>query len=388
MRLMNNVKNGFVVVALLFSFLNYGVANKGKETDDSYWSDSEDEQDYTWQGFSTPEIPKKAGDRCLLLSRGIHFSPSLFTKKRMSKMKKHDDTGKPHCSAAAFDLAKVPLGEPGDNPNVLRKAKSSRKLISSLSQKERNKFQQTYSNSDNTFHVKLAKPTSERPFNKFLSERNPQVSTSESFRHSIKYALGLKFLGIGRDPLDPAYDDQGKPRHPYLGKLFVFLIDEKKVDKLDPYFVVHAHANNEITIYSHFRNDVLSEREVSFPGFIPGEFVVFSIPVRVPSFKGEYEPWYEQKYGITKRIFNARKRILTTGKYHSSTKSSEDLKKDSVHSLLEKVILPHLASKLETNVKQACKQKGTAVVYKKLNGKYGPQLPDFFNVSQRRNALA
>lgn len=397
------IKRYFLLI-ILFSCFSYGMdgsvclhddskaassSSLATRDDDGYWSDSEDEEGYSYKGLSSPKIPAKIGRRCLLLERGIHFSPSLFTKERMSRMKRHDDAGKDHYSAAAFDLTNdVPLGEPGDNVMVLMKAKSCKKFISSLPQSERNTFQQTYSNSDDTFHKKLADPKSEPPFNRFISKRNPQVSTSEVFRHAIKYALGLKYLGQGREPLDPAYDAQGKPRHPYLGKLFVFLVDERKVKELDPYFVVQAHANYEITINDYFRKDVLSEREVSIPGFIPGECVVFSIPVRVPSFKGEYKSWYHEKYGISNRIFNARRDILLTGKSANSNKSSEELRKHTVQSLLEKVILPHLALRLETHVKQACVQRGIDVVYKTLNGEFGPHLPDFWNVSQRRNDLA
>lgn len=349
--------------------------------DDGYYSDSEDEADYKYQGLAPLTIPKNGMERCLVFGRGIHYSPSKFTREQLSKMRRRNNAGEDIYASAAYDLARVELGE---NENIVRlKAQSLRKLISNLSPEKRAVFQQLYSNQYDAFHKKLGQSDIEGIFGQFTSQKNPLVSTSENFFHSGRYAAGFKFLGSGVESLDPAYDANGKPKHPYLGKLFVVLTDEKKMDTLDPYFVVHAHANDMITISDHYSKNVLIEREVSFPGLIPGDCVVLSTAIRVPSFEGNYKSWYQEKFGISERSYKARKKILTTGKYYKNdSRTPEKTKADTVQSLLEQIILPHVAEKLKEHIQKECDSQGIQLVYKGLDGKFGKALPDMFNVSQ------
>lgn len=231
----------------------------------------------------------------------------------------------------------------------------------------RHTFQQCYSNSYHGFHNRLGTRTGGEAFQGFVSKKNPQVSTSEAFLHAGKYAGGLKPLGKGVALLTPEYDERGKPKHPYLGKLFVILVPVAQLDELDPYFVVQGHAAGDITVSTFSANNILTEREVSFPGFVPGESVVLSASIRVPSFEGDYKPWYQEKYGISKRAYNARKKIITSLKIEKRTNTATTLLRD--------IIIPHAENKLKAHIKAECGRHAIRLVYKQLDGGFGNSLP-------------
>ncbi|MCL5875408.1 MAG: hypothetical protein M1114_02980 [Candidatus Dependentiae bacterium] len=329
----------------------------------SYDSDSEDEEGYTYKGLPHLTIPAdKNGKKCIVLSRGIHFAPSKFTRLQRSQMRRTNDEGSDIFCSAAYDLADKPL-DSSDTEEVEEKAIEIREQIKDMEATDRNKFQQIYSNQYDGFHDRLGTNRDGGIFAPFESKKNPQVSTSEDFVHSEKYGYGLKYLGSGIESLDPEYDTTGKPKHPYFGKLFVILAAEDTLDELAPYFVVHGHANDAISISNHFSKNVLSEREVSIPGLIPGDCVVLSIPLRVPSFEGDYKSWYQEKFGISKSSYTRRKKSILEGN------------KETFKTLLTDVILPHLADKIKDHIIKECKTKNIRLVYKQLNGSFGTTLP-------------
>lgn len=374
--------NSIFVLSLLFSDVHNLNSMHHDQTDhgvaqavlvnqqvNEYDSDSEDEEGYTYQGL--PELTfadQIAGKSFIPLARGIHFSPSYFKKQQRSALRKENDAGKDVYCSAAYDQAKIALGSQDEQGLVKKEALKIRDTITKLGDK-RHRFQQVYSNQYDTFHKNLGTKTENGIFKKFKSKKNPQVSTAEDFFHATKYASGLKFLGSNIVSLDPEYDKEGKPKHPYVGKLSVILLDTDNIAQAAPYFVVHGHANNNISIYTHFSNDILAEREVSFPGLVEGKHVVLSVPIRVPSFNGDYKDYYQEKYGISERSYKYRKTQMKNGTF--------DTKK-----LLLKIILPHLSELLKNHLKTVCESNNAHLVYKKLDGSFGSSLPSLVNAKE------
>lgn len=353
---------------------------------DGYDSDSEDEEGYEYNGFAHLAIADATkNSHCIALARGIHFSPSHFNKQKRSELRKAQDAGHDIYSSAAYDLAKVQLGADDQQEIVKEQAIVVRDQIKSLKKKSRNTFQQIYSNQYDKFHGLLGTDKEGGAFKAFTSKKNPQVSTAEDFFHAAKYAGGLKFLGNGITSLDPEYDAEGKPKHPYIGKISLILIKKDVLKEMDPYFVVHGHANDNITIYHHFSNNILAEREVSFPGLIEGNHVVFSVPIRVPSFKGDYKPWYQEKYGITETSYKRCQKTLKTGKYHKDEeKPASSVRAKMVHNLLLKKILPHYVKKLEKHIQDECDARKITLVYKQLSGHFGKTLPTIEQAQEKK----
>lgn len=165
-----------------------------------------------------------------------------------------------------------------------------------------------------------------------------------------------------------------------MGKFSVILISSSCIKELDPYFVVWAHANNLITISDFYARNILSEREVSFSGFIPSDCVVFSVNVRMPSFVGDYQDGYEKKYGITKRIFTIRKKMLLKA-------GNAEGRQKTARTLLEDVIIPHLEVQFKKHVEEVCKKKKIVLVYKGLDGELKNALPSLVNAVAAHNVL-
>jgi hypothetical protein len=350
---------------------------------DEYYSDSEDEEGYEYRELPPLGIPENHGAECVALARGIHFLPSKFTRQDMSRMRRTNDAGEDIFSSAAYDLAGEPLGSAENKDTVLQKALETREIIKRMPENGRNRFQQLYSNQYDGFHRRLGTDEEGGIFQLFESEFNPQVSAAENFLHACRYASGLKSFGKGVESLDPEYDALGKPKHPYLGKVFVILVNKDHLEDMGSYFVVHGHANDDITVFTHWANDILVEREVSIPGLIEGEYVVLSAPIRVPSFEGEYQQWYQEKFGISQRLYNLRKKKLTTGVYDKQDSKYEgDLK-----TLLGKYVLPHAAEKLKQHIKDTCDERGIRLVYKQLDGTFGQSLPSIVNAKEYKQRI-
>lgn len=342
--------------------------------DDGYDSDSEDEKEYEYKQNTPLLVPEKHGEQALAFYRGIHFSPSFFTKHQRSQMRKIDEKGKAIYSLAAYDLAGVASSAEIDNAKrriLNRESIRVKKVISGLVKTDRNAFQQLYTNRYDGFNHALEARLG--VFKSFLSPKNPLASTGEIFRSAGMYTVGKKFARAGIENLNPEYDLNGKPKHPYLGKVYVILVDCSDIEKLDPYFIVYAHAHKEIKISTHFSNDILSEREVSFPGLIPGKYVVYEKMVRVPSFNHvRYPEYYGQKYGINERSYKILRTKLKKPKKEGEYEGQRAI---TVNGLIEKII-NHTADTLEKHVKDECAAQGIAIVYKSLDDGFCANLPN------------
>jgi hypothetical protein len=326
-----------------------------------YDSDSEDEYGYEYRGDRPLCFRGKKNCKALIFFRGIHFLPSIFSKKERSNARKIFEMGMPIFSLASYKRSQSKCTDrytKGESQDLVSISLKMRDRIINFKNR-RDKFQHLYINS----------------YNKFIEQFkcNPIVSTSEIFRPCGKYAYGTKFSANGIKKLRPEYDKNGKPKHPYLGKVYVMLVADGDVEKLGGYFVVHAHKNKRIKVSCHFSNNILSEREVSFPGFIPGNCVVFEKPVRLPSFSGEYKKYYAQKYGITKRSFK-----IIQGKLQKDLDKTDPeaprKKLATVDNLITKVI-EHTAEMLKNHIEKECREKNIEIVYKSFDNGFSPELP-------------
>jgi len=352
------------------------VANLAVSSD----SDSEDEDNYTYSGLAPLSFSEKITDSCacVAFSRGFHYSPTKFNKKQRSRLRHASGVGEAIFSAAARDVADTHAKR--SKKDALVEGQRLRKLIKGFSEDKRNQFQQTYTNTYDSFHKRLA--AGEGIYKDFESAKNPQVSTSEDFLHSAKYAAGLKFLGKDVSFLRPDYDATGRPKHPYLGKVFFVLIPKKRIATLAPYFVAWGLANKHINVSTHFSNNILSEREVSFPGYIPGRFVAFSMNVRVPNFTHAWQQWHKDKYGMSKRSFSTRKTKVTLAniaKKNDEKNSVFERRKEEERKKAEESVVKHVVKHAKDflckHVADACKKQDIALVYKSLGGGYTDDLP-------------
>jgi TPR repeat protein len=284
------------------------------------------------------------------LYRGIHYLPSLFEDKEdRKKIRVAEQAKLPIYSASAYIATGLRFLDPA--PENISSLASNAQLIKEvldefhdLDSDLYHKFHQVYSNDHKEFHKRLSNPwlestaednkerieafihyshlfyrrTIENP-NFQIKEailRNPHVSFSIIPSHAVKYALGDKSFydpnGDKSVKLLPDYDTYGKPKHPYLGKVYMALLSLEDFYKLNPYKVVQSQATGEVKITTHFQNNILKENEVTISGYLPQGKVVIAQNIRCPRFDQQnYPENYHQKYGLSERQWNNRKEKFT-----------------------------------------------------------------------------
>lgn len=271
------------------------------------------------------DLSNFAGENVVVIYRGVHCLSDKFNAHERRDFLSESHVNKGMFSSAAYELSDLDYNE-HDDADLVDSGQSVAEQINGLNDTEpftvhgrqfvsqRFAFQQLYSNNCAGFYKQLAKPSLEyKPiFDEFNFTKNPLLSFSDHVKHPGKYGYGIKNFG-DNVRLSPEYDLQGKPKHPVLGKLYGVVLDEAAVEELQPLNVVAAHHSNYISLSSHFRNDILSEREISIAGYIPQEHVVFEMPLQVPSFHHARCPgYYQRKYGLSNARYNNYRRLFTS----------------------------------------------------------------------------
>jgi len=259
---------------------------------------------------------KKEEKLLVALFRGIHYVTNLFDNEEkiaqnIKEATDGADLNKFLVSSAAYKLTgKVFLSDvPGDIE--LEAGKIICKILTLFKKDDEelyNTFHETYTNSHETFHKSLTTPESDA-FNRYREifeaviiesqkplfiknweeavKRNPFVSFSCNARHALRYSFGQKSfekdLSGGNTQLLPIYDSKGEPDKKHLGKIYIAALSPEFIKKLNPTFILDRYAQNKVDIKSHYGNKILDECEVSFLGYLPENFIIFSDCPETPS---------------------------------------------------------------------------------------------------------
>ncbi|MBN9413170.1 MAG: hypothetical protein J0H12_04520 [Candidatus Paracaedimonas acanthamoebae] len=253
--------------------------------------------------------------------RGVHFLKELFpTAESRKSFRENAKAGAPlFCSAVYALVGGSFLDQNIDQELLARNAQLIAKVLNKFKKEHTEKyykFHEIYSNDHVKFHRYLRcalerTPDTPDEFNvysrlfteiigletdlqKKAFQRNPFVSCSMTERHALQYALGLK--SFDGTPLRANYDEDKRPRHPYLGVVYPIHIDPHNLFNLNPTSLLEAQQFRDLNISANPTNNILAEYEVSFLGWIPPQYVYTPISARVPSYK-KYLP---DKYGTTK----------------------------------------------------------------------------------------
>ncbi|CAM3213961.1 hypothetical protein G4177_26910 [Corallococcus sp. ZKHCc1 1396] len=138
---------------------------------------------------------------------------------------------------------------------------------------------------------------------------NPFVSTGDTPRHALKYALGMKFYGdLVKHRLFPGWSaETGRVKKPYSGKVYILLHSLNEFIEDAPLHVPTLNTQGRIRV----ADEIVEEREATFPSFIPRKRVVWEHVTKFPSFDG-YTDQHLEKYGLTEEDFEQYKAALFT----------------------------------------------------------------------------
>lgn len=142
--------------------------------------------------------------------------------------------------------------------------------------------------------------------------RLPLVSTTDESRWALEYATGLVNYDKSstfkpRDksvlPLMPEYSADGRPKHPYLGLVYISLHPHPEVNNTSVHvptlFSQHKITTRCSSPAGHAYSGYVRARERAFLGYTPREEVRWFSVIRVPNFTKENCPaYFKKKYGI------------------------------------------------------------------------------------------
>ncbi len=135
---------------------------------------------------------------------------------------------------------------------------------------------------------------------------NPFVSESEEPYHALKYAFGMKAL-YERAALRPHYDHRGRPRFPYLGEIQITLRDLQTVlTNKERRHIRSRRGQGQIEPDRY----IAPELEATAMAYFPEGEVVHSEVLKCPNFSGKYKRQYQEKFGLSKALFNSFKSDL------------------------------------------------------------------------------
>jgi hypothetical protein len=251
---------------------------------DSYDSDSESESELNYNPFSN-FLFEDDGQEYLVFFRGIHFFPTKFKSK-------DDRKGFFEKSRAGVEI---------------RSESVDRISFDNLG--DRNHFFVLYKNQYDNFIEQY--------------EKNRVISTTELIEKAFKYGYASNgYIADKSTPLNPSYDENGRPHRPYLGALYVILISREIFNDLDKFSYLNEHIKNEYIKYEYEKKQIKSidshkfqDHEIAFLNVIPGEFVYMVLPIRVPNFSKPYkEAYHRPKYGFSLDEFETFKTSSEDGK--------------------------------------------------------------------------
>jgi len=294
----------------------------------------------------TGNIDDFSDEQVIVLFRGINYLPDLFTQNERQNFIADTQIGQEIYASASYELAGEDYGAPPSN-DLDEAGGQVAEEVNSLDNNDpcfvnksyypscRYAMQELYSNNYKKFHNELNNPSENYAeiFNNFSFTCNPLVSFSDRAKHPLKYAYGLKNYGE-HQPLLPHYDLNGRPRYPVIGRLYGVILDEATVEEVLPFNAYKAHKYGLIKLYDHYSNNIVKEREISIPGYVPGDAVTFEMDLEVPSFEGDYPEYYKKKYGLTKTRYNNYKKFFTC-----PLKTAQQ-RQDKTRELLSKIIEP------------------------------------------------
>ena len=325
--------------------------------------------------------------------RGIHYLPILFKNKNDRKtFRQAEQKANPLYSSSAYKASGLSFVTPfsglseEEKDKLKNNAQAIKNALDSLKKSFLtfyHKFHELYSNDHNEFHVMLRdalRKTGDKDSEQVLqafsnyisflkrqvenmlefkfeeaSLRNPHVSFSFTPRHPVKYAVGDKrfhdYEGKKADSLKFSYDASGKPKHPYLGKIYVALLTLDNYLDINPYVVLQQHTLGKIKIKNIPSKNILEENEVSFSGYFPENAVIRTIDIRCPRFDQKTYPssYYDNKHGITEETWKRRKKKLN--------------KRESIDESVYDSIVEHQANLLDKFTKQEANDSGKTLIY-------------------------
>lgn len=196
---------------------------------------------------------------------------------------------------------------------------------------------------------------------------HPFVSTADSPRHAVRYALGNKPIAAEKAyRLRPRWRSKGKPQHPYSGKVYASLHPLR--DYLAPDAPSHVWSGRKLGALS-IDNDTSKEGESSFLGAIKRNRVALEQVIRWPSLVAEKDD--DASFGLSREEREAYRRTLEKHKPHS--KPQQDLKSKKLGPKVE----AYFTRRIEALTQAEAERRKKKLIYRGLDGNFQSTPPSY-----------
>lgn len=239
-------------------------------------------------------------------------------------------------------------------------------------------------------------PKSWAPYEGLPNAECPFVSSGDVPRHALKYAYGRKFYeGHHHERLLPRWNPLGRAERPYTGKVFVTLhsLDEYVSDA--PLHVPSLVMKGKIVV----PEDIVLERETTFPAYIPKGRLSIEHIAKFPSFGHGWLPAHLEKYGLDKYDFKRfQKEVLqkkVQGKVYGKFSKKSGVEPDSDDSddeeggsqdvirkvggsllSLESWLVNYHEARLIELARRVARSQGMVLIYRDELGQLSRELPE------------
>lgn len=202
-------------------------------------------------------------------------------------------------------------------------------------------------------------------FENLPNSANPKVSTGDVPVHANKYSLGLKpYSGHEQDVLEPRYSAEGKPKHPYSGKVYTSIHPVTDYNQNGPTQLVPLQNEHRINISKM----IIPERETQFDGMMVADRVAAQRKAKFPNFDRDYKEVNAQKYGMGREVFQA-----FSNAFESTTPGSD--KRTYVESLLSSYLSRYADVRSVEQAQELAQQRGARLVYRTGPAEFGFEPP-------------
>ena len=302
--------------------------------------DSEEEKTWEYAPKQYPPSTNVTQDPIAIpFFRGVHlFKDKFSSMSDRVKFLQTSQVGSPVFSSAPFKMLGLNYWDQNHSTIdfLTQAAKTVKSRIKELKEKPPMQIRSKTVDPHTAFHYQYVNSYSKFISNlgefsklfdgKFEFLGNPLVSVAETPDHPLLYAFGVKI--DESNALRPCFDKDGKPKNPYLGKIYIMLFPLKKTREDKIFRVVEAAANGEMPVNHRIKHEI----EAAVPGMIGGKYVIYEQVVRVPNFKHQWDPKHERKYGLRKRVYNSIKKGITDTK--GDYQAQECVYKNLIHHII------------------------------------------------------
>lgn len=187
----------------------------------------------------------------------------------------------------------------------------------------------------------------------------PHYATSDLPQHTLRYGFGKKQIAsLSQHRLHPDYDQTGKPKNQYLGKIYICLFTPLAMYRHRMQHVLGQHNRGLFNL----KPTVAPERETGAPGGVESGYVFYEAVLQVPDFT-EWKDEYRAEFGMDSVLFNIYRADLMQAKLASDRATKADKIID--------FIIAHKEQQLLSLAQEAARQRGGYLIYRHNDREYG-----------------